>query len=119
MARQQLKLATLPDIDGGKLAAAFDISLDAAIQDCLDRSSDTRARKVCLEITIKPNPDEGVTDLIDVEGKIIAKVPARQSRIYQMQTHPTGRAFFNPASHDDVRQGTLDEAKGDGNDKKN
>lgn len=109
--KQALRLSNIADLDSGRVEAAFNQALKTAVQDCMDRPGDTSARKVNLVLTIKPEKAaEGICEDIDVEFQIQAKLPTKRSKTYRMQPHATGGAIFNPASDDQPRQHTLDEA---------
>jgi hypothetical protein len=51
---QQFKLENLVDLDGGKACVAFEQHVRRAALDCMDQPGDNAARKVTLEITLKP-----------------------------------------------------------------
>ena len=51
----ELDLASLQDLDDGRVAVAFQHELKRAVQDCIDRPADKKPRTVTLELAIKPN----------------------------------------------------------------
>lgn len=106
MARMRLTLASIKDLDNGRVHAAWGHELAHVVKDCYDRPNDGKARKVTLQASLTPKGEEAV----DIELEITSSVPPRRSRPFEMAIAPRdGDLIFNDASQDDVRQGTLDE----------
>jgi hypothetical protein len=105
----KLTLDTLKSLDMGKISAAFDHELRHVVKDCIDRPGDESTRTVALQMTVKPEPSDGVCDTVMCEFTVTSKVPPRRSRQFQLQAHARGDVLVNTESPDDVRQGTLDE----------
>jgi hypothetical protein len=62
-----LSAETLVKLDLGRQAAAFDRAVRMAVQDCLDRPSDDRPRKITLQLAIKP-VKQVIDNTISCEG---------------------------------------------------
>lgn len=113
MSRKPFRIENIGEIDDGRIAAAVNVELGRVVQDCINRPGDASARKVTIETIVKPQKgDDGVCVAVDVEFEVKSRVPSRRSKRYEMQTNAGGALVFNPASPDDVRQGTLDEMGG-------
>lgn len=111
--KQALKLGNIQEIDNGRIEAAFNQALKTVVKDCLDRPGDVSARSVTMKLIVRPvKAADGICEDLDVEFKIDPKIPARHSKTYRVQPHPTGTALINPASDKDPHQNTLDEIAG-------
>lgn len=106
-----LSLETLKDLDFGAAEAAFRQALERAVQDCLDRPGDDRARKILLQMTLKPvKVIRGNT--IDCDGarglfQVRCKIPDWETREVDFGVRNNGTLYFSPESPDNHRQGTL------------
>lgn len=114
MARVKVGLANLDDIDGGQIRAEFDAELRRVVKDCLDRPNLQKARKVTLTAIVEPDGSVGsnqaqITDSAFIGFEVKSTVPNLRGKNFQVQVHGNGNIMVNPASPDDVRQGTLDE----------
>lgn len=86
MTIQQLSLAHIEQIDGGKVAVAFAVELQHVIRDMLDRPGDNRPRKVSLNLELKPQCDDtGTLADVQVAFDIASAVPNRRSNAYNMR----------------------------------
>lgn len=85
MSLMRLSLENLKDLDYGKAAAMFDLALQRAVQDCVDRPGDKTKRNVVFQLDLKPIVDAG-GELEAVEVKCLAKhkVPNQQVRSLQL-----------------------------------
>ena len=110
MAVKQLKLQTLADFNGGKVAAAFDHHVKRVIEDCDDRPGETKARKITLEVEVVPRilQDGAATDC-EITAKVKSTVPAHIAAPVVCQIRRGGIAAFNDLSEDNPHQRTLDE----------
>jgi hypothetical protein len=110
MARMMLSLDNLHDFDCGKADAIFRQCLLNAVRDLLDRPGDKNARKVVLQITLKPVLQQD-GDVVDAEVEFEAKNSLRSYRtaIRPMAIDRRGNLFFNPDSPDNPDQRTIDE----------
>ena len=108
MQLEKFSLETLNLLDGGKASLAFEHHVQRAALDCDNRPGDKAARKVTLEVTLKPVTDQN-GNLADVQVQIKASssVPKHQTKLYSMAAGRNGRLLFNPDSTDNVNQGTL------------
>jgi len=111
-----LDLATLKDLDGGKPAIAFRRAVEDATKDCQDRPTETRPRKIVLELELEPvaNEDpefEGTFRAVGVTGhfKIKSTIPNRQTRPYSFGLDKQGRLFFSQESPQNVNQATFED----------
>lgn len=55
--RTTLKLATIQELDFGRVSAAFDNAMALAMADCRDGMADERKRSVTLKCTVVPDLD--------------------------------------------------------------
>lgn len=108
--RRELKLENLIHMDGGRIAVAFDQALARLARDLEDRPGDDRARKVSLELELKPEIDtDGQYDDAKVQAQIKESIPNRKSKVIDLQPVRGGKLAFNDMSEDDARQHTFDE----------
>lgn len=108
-------------LDGGKLQAAFQAELAAAVRDCMDRPGDKSPRKVNLSMQLLPVMDEtGEAANVQIKFDVKAAIPKRKTRTYEMLTIRGGGLRFsehsptnpNQLAFDDVaeREAASDEA---------
>ena len=110
MALEKFTLATLADMDGGRIKAAFEQALDRCRYDCEDRPAVDGARTITLTVKMKPVAnDNGDLGSVDVTFDLNEKLPKRGSKSYNMQA-VVGGLLFNELSPDEVKQKTLDMA---------
>lgn len=109
MALEQFSLATLAEMDGGRIRTAFEQALKRLEADCKDRPGVKRARQLQLVVDMQPVADDGELDSVNVTFRIKESIPKRESKAYNMQAVPGG-LLFNDASPEDVRQMSLDMA---------
>lgn len=109
MALEKFTLATILEMDGGRIKTAFEQALKRMELDCKDRPGVKAARKLELVLQMTPIADNGELDSVDVTFRIKDSVPKRESKSYNMQS-VAGGLLFNDASPDDVRQMSLDMA---------
>lgn len=108
-----LTLEQLAKIDNGKVAAVFQQELRRVVNDCVDRPTDNKPRKVNMTVSVAPQESDGVCATVEMEVVVKSSVPDRRTRPYQLEVHARGDVMLNDASPDDVRQRTLDEAAAD------
>lgn len=111
---QKLTLATLPEVARGHVQVAFDRLCAAAIQDCMDRPTEKKARKINLQIAFVP-----VAELIGNEyfAENAAVKLAIKPTFPQLETNTLdfairsrngqAEAVFAPDSPENVDQATL------------
>lgn len=104
----QFTLDNLRELDGGKASIAFEQHVRRAAMDCMDRPGDNAARKVTLEITLKPVMEPG-GDCTEVKAQLKASsaVPKHQTKEYSFGLRRNGMLAFNPDSPDAVDQKTI------------
>ncbi len=81
MTTHQLQLATIAHLDDGKTRDTFDRRIRAAIADMIERPGDDRARRVKLEIILKPDLEPSTLELrsVDIQTKVTMTTPAAES----------------------------------------
>lgn len=110
MAIEKFKLATLADLDDGRVREAFEQALKRCETDCKDRPAMKEPRRVSLTAFLCPVlGDNGEMESCDVQFQIVDSIPKRRSKVYNMKSTNAG-LYFNELSPDDIRQQTLDEA---------
>lgn len=111
MAVEKFNLASLVGIDAGRIREAFEQAVRRCEDDCRDRPSVDRDRKVQLTCSFRPVVDSNTGELesCNVDFEINDNIPKRRSKVYNMKAARTG-LLFNEMSPDEIRQGTLDEA---------
>lgn len=106
----ELNLENLLELDGGRVAAAFQLGLKRASLDCDDRPGESKARIVSLQCEITPIVGEdGYLEDVNVKFQVTDKVPTRKSRTYSMGFRKGGSLVFNDLSDDNINQATIDE----------
>lgn len=110
MALAQFKFETLATMDDGRLSTAFEQALDRLRRDCEDRPGLKKARTLTMTVSLVPTMDTDVSKLarVHIGVDFSEKIPSRQSKNYEMLP-ARGGLLFNDLSHEDARQGTLDE----------
>lgn len=106
-----LSAATLESIDHGRLAATLETALKRATQDCIDRPSDDRVRKVVLELNLSPVCDEE-DRVVYCEGvkaryQVRTKVPDWESKTLDFGVRRDGSLVFNEDAPDNHKQATI------------
>lgn len=113
MPKVKLNLKSLREMDNGKIDKLLLQGLRQVIQDCVDRPTDKKARKVTLQLIFSPIPDDlGACDEVSMSVQSKVSVPVKQTKTYSIGAKPSGEGFLNLASDDDVKQSTLDEMVG-------
>jgi len=110
MARRLLTLDALKEFDLGKIDVAFANELQKVVRDMRDRPSLAKARKVTLELELVPQESAtGDCETAQMTFTVSSKIPKYSSRTYETGVQKNCDLLFNDMSHDDIRQGTLDE----------
>lgn len=95
MAIKELTLASLLELDGGRISEAFMAELRRVVTDCDDRPADGKERKVTLEFALKPQAGEsGVLEAVSGKFFVTSSVPKRRSRAYSFDFRKGGRLAF-------------------------
>ena len=81
-AKQTLSAATLHRLDDGLVGKVIDEALQKILTDCEDRPGLGKARKVTVEIELKPELDERSNALRGVDSTVVVKasIPATGTR---------------------------------------
>lgn len=109
MQLQKLTLASLAEIDGGRLNEAFSQALKRVVDDCEDRPGVKKPRTVSIQLEITPVLDQdGMCDEAKVQGTVVDNVPKRKTKIWDMSLRKGGHLMFRPDSLDDAEQNTMD-----------
>jgi hypothetical protein len=107
----RLTLGSMQELDGGKAEETFLDAVRVAVKDCLNRPGDKRARKIVLQLTLKPVARmEGTTiDCDGAQGTFQCKtlLPHYETREVNFGVQQSGDLIFNPDSPADHRQTTL------------
>lgn len=117
MAATKLTLASLGDLDKGRVGHCVQNSIEAAVKDCRDRPGLKVARKIIITVMIDPQMDDedelAGNELLDahVNVEVATKFPSRKSRTYSMGLTKRS-AIFNELTPDNVRQATIDDPNG-------
>lgn len=110
---KELTLATLAEIDGGRLAIAFKQALQRCAMDCDDRPGEKKTRSVTIQVAVEPVLDQdGLCEDCDVQVTIADSVPKRKSKAYNCTLRKGGKLLFHPDSLDDHEQETFDFKEG-------
>lgn len=106
---EKFDLAKLAEIDGGRIAIAFEQALKRVAMDCDDRPGEKKARTITLQLSISPKLDvDGLADECDVQATVSDSVPKRKSKVYNMSMRKGGHLLFQPDSVDDHTQETME-----------
>ncbi len=110
MAFVQLTVASIEQIDEGRLGKAFLMHLKRLIQDCNDRPKEKKKRKLVMEIDMVPVlGDDGVVETIGAEFEFTfrSKTPDHKSKTYSLRTNKQGQAAFSSESPENADQLTF------------
>ena len=106
---KELTLASMAEIDGGRLAIAFAQALRRCAIDCDDRPGEKKPRMVTIQVSTVPILDEdGLCEDCDVKVTIADSVPKRRSKAYNCSLRKGGHLLFHPDSLDEHEQHTMD-----------
>lgn len=106
----QFDIASLGDLDDGRVAVAFAHELRRAVMDCMDRPGDKKSRTVTLEFCLIPVVGEdGQCEGAEGEFQIKSKVPTRKSKTYSFNTNRKGHLVYSSNSPDAVDQLTFED----------
>jgi len=108
---KELTLGNLKDLDFGKASTTFEVALQRAVKDCLDRPGDDRARTVVLEMKITP-VKEILGNTLSCEGakgvfRIKCTLPNWETQVVDFGVRSNGKLVFNEDSPRDHRQQTF------------
>ncbi len=114
MKRCKLSLASLAELDLGKVDGAFKAQLRHVMADLVDRPEEKKERTVTLKMSVVPEEvSRGVLDSVRVSFQLGSKVPGLQSKNYSMLASAKGLSF-NADSLNDAKQLTFEGPDGSG-----
>lgn len=109
----QLTIGSLEELDDGRMAAAFLHHMKRLIQDCHDRPTEKKSRKLMMELTVKPvvASDGGIVECegADADFRFRSKIPDHCSKTYSLRTNKNGQAAFSSTSPENADQTTFDD----------
>lgn len=109
----ELTLKSLEELDDGRVSKAFAHELRRAVQDCLDRPRDKKARTVTLELSLTPcvTDEGGIIEATGADGEfsIKSKVPTRKSKTYSFKANKKGQLAYSSESPENADQLTFDD----------
>lgn len=113
MGLMRLNAESLPHVDFGRPNEAFLSALKRVVADCVDRPTDSRARKVVMTFTLVPIPqiDGATVDCVSADGKfnVTAKIPDYETAKLNFGVQQNGDLIFSSGSPQDHRQQTFTE----------
>jgi hypothetical protein len=111
---RQLTLETMPLVDDGRVALAFNRHVQRATQDIEDRSGNTSARVITITVTITPKPsDDNKGVRASTQIMVKSKVPDHRSESIDMDVRANGCLAFNEDFADNFDQEPLPLGRGE------
>ena len=102
-------------LDQGNFSAAINKAIKSVLQDCEDRCSDDRPRKIKIQLEIKPVVSERNNMLycedVDLKWIVAGVTPQYESKV-NVGLRRGGRGVFSPDVPGNHRQETLFEKEG-------
>jgi hypothetical protein len=106
---KQFGFSELAELDGGRVRIAMDQLLKMAALDCEDRPGEKKARKLTLQLELKPVLDQdGMCEDVKCTVQMKSSLPTRKTREYGFGLRRGGMLTFNPEAPDAHDQGTFD-----------
>lgn len=106
-----LSAETLARLDRGKYKATLEAAFQRAVQDCIDRPTDDRTRKVTVQFDLVPvcDMDDKIVccDGIKAKYQVKAVMPNWESKPLDFGVQRDGTLVFNEDAPDNHRQLTL------------
>ncbi len=93
--KQELSLKSIPQVDEGRPAAAFDLALKDAVDDIQARGFDKKPRTVCLIVTLTPRLKDGLVHKVATTIDTKKNFPLTRSDAYEMALHGSGKLLFS------------------------
>jgi hypothetical protein len=117
---KRFNLESLKDLKNGEALVTFQTAVQRAVKDCIDRPGDKRARKVILQMTLKPVP-QITGNTIDCDGakgtfQCRVRIPDWETQEVDFGVQQSGDLLYNPDSPNDHRQRTLVDGEDDKDD---
>jgi hypothetical protein len=104
----QLTLDSLNRLDFGKANETFQRHLARAAVDCMDRPTDSKPRKVLLQIDLVPVMEQdGDCTEVAAQIQVVSKVPAHRTKVYSLGLRRNGALVFNEDSPTNIDQTTI------------
>lgn len=95
MTRNELNLASLQDLEDGKIASDFDAQLAVVMNDLHERPSVQKARELHLVLRLQPVLDDaGSCDFVEAEAEVFSRVPKHTRTLDRIKTDVQGRLIF-------------------------
>lgn len=108
MALMKLSVASMNELDGGRLRTAIEKSIKRAVDDCKDRPNLDTARKVGIELIITPYADEtGDVVSVNLDYQVKPTLPPMKREGLSLSVQKDGALLFNEHSPDNVNQRTV------------
>lgn len=113
MAKETFNIDSLKGISGGRVVEALEQAIHRCGKDVVDRPGVKGARVVMLQVSVAPVAQADLHDpnsnaIASIQCTIRESVPDRKSEPFNVEVRGNGALIFNPASPNNVRQGTLD-----------
>lgn len=90
----QFSFKTLSGMDGGKLEKLLAYHINNMKRDCENRPNERKARKVLIEMSMIPVPDEtGYCELVKMSLKARSRTPDFITKDYELRPNPNGLVF--------------------------
>ncbi len=108
---RRLTLASLEELNFGQAEAAFRHLIQQVVKDCIDRPGVKAARKVTMQLTVKPIASvrgntidcESASGVLTLRGKC----PDYETDLINFGVQQDGSLIFNPDCPDNHRQQSL------------
>lgn len=109
MALMKFNVASLNDIDGGRLRVAVEKMITRCVEDSKDRPALDKPRKVTLEMSFTPTCDDstGEAETVWFAYQVKASIPALARDTLSLGIQKNGTLVFNEHSPDNVDQKTV------------
>jgi len=116
MALLKFKVETMADIDGGRLKAAIEKQLKRCVDDCKDRASLDKPRKVMIELCLTPVADDttGEAEQVWLDYQVKTAIPSLHREGLSLGLQKNGDLLFNEHSPGNVDQRTVFDDENDG-----
>lgn len=106
---KQFAFAEMATMDGGRIGIAVDQAIKRAAEDCWDLPGEKSARKVTIQIEIKPEVDQdGLCDAVSTVVQIKQSLPTRKTKPYDFGLRKNGVLTYQPDALDNHDQETFE-----------
>jgi hypothetical protein len=110
---KQFSFSDLATMDGGRIGIAVDQAVKRAAEDCWDLPGEKAARKITIQIEIKPELDQdGMCDSVSTVVQIKQSLPTRKTRPYDFGLRKNGVLTYQPDALDNHEQDTFEFEEG-------